>query len=345
MFADVRRLNRQVLLIGVLGFSVLALVIAFFSETITRPLRFLARTTREIAKGNLDVDIPTTGAGDEIGQLSTSFRGMQEALKEYISNLAQATAARERVESELKIAHTIQMSFLPKKFPPFPEKSEFEIYATLEPAKEVGGDLYDFFLLDEDHLFFTVGDVSGKGVPAALFMAVTKTLMKGVAESRLSPAGVLAKVNQELAVDNDSMMFTTVFCGLLNYRTGLLQFSNAGHNPPLIMRPNGVEWLTLPPGVVLGVDTGAEYRTAEMQLRPGDVLLVYTDGITEATNAASQLYSDAALLQTATGLLPVLSPEKLVAAIMTVVKRFEENVPAADDKTVLALRFLGPPGT
>lgn len=156
--------------------------------------------------------------------------------KEYVKNLTETTAAKERIESELKIARTIQMSFLPKAFPTLQGRQRFDLFAALEPARDIGGDLYDFFLLDEDHVFITVGDVSDKGIAAALFMAVTKTLLKGIAETGMDPSEILNKTNAELCIDNDSMMFVTVFCGILDLRTGLLKYSNAGHEPPILIR-------------------------------------------------------------------------------------------------------------
>ena len=210
----------------------------------------LARTTTEIAKGKLDVILPQGQSNDEVGALTASFKNMQLSLKEYITNLKETTAAKERMESELKIARTIQMSFLPKRFPPFPEKKEFDIYSTIVPAKEVGGDLYDFFLLDEETLFFSIGDVSGKGVPAALFMAASKILMKGTISRELELSEALGKVNRELCIENEATMFLTFFCGVLNFKTGKLTYSNAGHNPPLLLRSGRKpEWLPVPPGI------------------------------------------------------------------------------------------------
>jgi len=266
---------------------------------------------------------------------------MKAALKEYIANLAETTAAKERYESELKIARTIQMSFLPKNFPPFPENVEFDIYATLVSAKEVGGDLYDFFLLDEDHLFFSIGDVSGKGVPAALFMAAAKTLMKGTANREMTPAEVLSKVNHELCRENDSMMFVTVFCGILNFRTGEMRYSNAGHNPPLVLRPGRPpEWLPLPDGFLLGVREESVYETRQILLAPGDMLLLYTDGVTEAMNSDRLFYEERRLIRVAEG-HGQESPEGLVREVLRSVRDFADSEPQSDDITMLALSFRG----
>ncbi len=341
LFADIQDLSREVLLIGLTGFIFLLGAIALISATITRPLRYLDRTAHEIAQGNLDAELPDVPVNDEIGRLTRSFGNMKVALKEYINNLAETTAAKERIESELKIARTIQMSFLPKRFPPFRESESFEVYATLEPAREVGGDLYDFSLLDEDHLFFAVGDVSDKGVPAALFMAVTKTLLKGMAELQLSPSEILERVNNELCRENESMMFVTVFCGILNFKSGKLEYSNAGHEPPLLLRPgNRPQWLELPSGFILGINEDSPYQTREIKLIPGDMMLIYTDGVTEALDKDLKLFSSDQLLAAVDGSTAVTA-EGLVNTILDVVKDYSADVQQADDITVMAIRYKG----
>jgi sigma-B regulation protein RsbU (phosphoserine phosphatase) len=267
---------------------------------------------------------------------------MRVALKDYIENLTQTTAARERIESELKIARRIQMSFLPKAFPPLPGKAPVDIAARLEPARQIGGDLYDYFLLSEDQLFFTVGDVSDKGIPAALFMAVTKTLLKGIAEKSLSPSEILDRCNLELCGGNDSMMFVTLFCGILDLRSGLLRYSNAGHEHPFILRRESPpEELCVPEGFLLGVNEEAVYRTMEIELKPGDRLIVYTDGVTEALNSAGQLYSHDKLIAEfqACG---SLSADAIVSRILESVKTFSSGVPQTDDITLLAVSLTGP---
>ncbi len=333
-----RKLTNKVFIIGMLGFILLVLLITFISDTITKPLGTLADKTVEIARGNLDVTLPTPKHNDEIGHLTNSFAEMRSALKEYIADLAETTAAKERIESELKIAHTIQMSFLPKRFPPFPEKDEFDIFATLQPAKEVGGDLYDFFLLDDHHLFFCVGDVSDKGVPAALFMAVTKTLLKGLADVAMQPSEILEKVNAELSIDNDSMMFVTLFCGILNIKTGELTYSNAGHNPPVVIRRgSSPDWLSLPRGLVLGAMEDSAYSTNKIVLAENDMLLVYTDGVTEAMNGEKKLYSSERLLKTVEK-QPFKTTEELVHMVMHSVNSFSGEEPQTDDITILAIQ-------
>jgi len=342
LFAGIGKLGAIIMAIGGAGFFALLVVIIAISGTVTKPLRVLADKAGEIARGNLEVEIPTVRSHDEVAALSNSFHNMKVALKEYISNLAETTAAKERIESELKIAHTIQMSFLPKRFPPFPEKEEFEIFAILEPAKEVGGDLYDFFLIDEEHVFFSIGDVSGKGVPAALFMAVTKTLMKGIASQAVFPSMALSNVNQELCKDNDSSMFVTVFCGILNFKTGELLFANAGHNLPVLISAGGeIRWLESPPGFLLGIMEDTQYETSRMILTPGDTLFLYTDGVTEAMNSQQAFFSDPTLIETIARCPDQRTPEAIIDCVLKAVKAFTGEEPQSDDITMLALYYRG----
>jgi len=273
--------------------------------------------------------------------LTRSVDEMRIALKEYIADIAETSRAQERIESELKIASAIQMNFLPKRFPPFPDQTAFDLYAALAPAREVGGDLYDFFMLDPNHLFFSVGDVSDKGVPAALFMAVTKTLMKGIAEQGSTPADVLDRVNAELCQNNETVMFVTLVCGILDVATGDLVYSNAGHNPPALLRAGKrPEFLPLPPGLVLGVAEEAAFETRSIRLAPGDRLLLYTDGVTEAMDANQQLFSDERLLRETTW-MAVETPRQMVERLMAAVHAYAGGTAQSDDITVLALQYKG----
>lgn len=341
LLMDLRALIKNLFLISLSGLTLLLGLIVYLSRRITRPLSLLDAKVQAISQGNLDINLPLPASPDEIGTLTHSIREMQAALREYISDLAKTTAAKERIESELKIAHAIQMSFLPKRFPPLVSREFLDIASWLEPAREVGGDLYDYFMVDGQRLFFAIGDVSDKGVPAALFMAVTKTLMKGLAEVDLDPAEVLKRVNLELSRDNDANMFATVFCGILNLATGALIYSNAGHNPPVLLRA-GQEpsWLPLPEGIFLGVFEAAGYQSQEILLQPGDSLLAYTDGITEATNLDLDLFNGDRLLTTLKSFKGRTMAE-MVTTIMTAVRKFTKEAPQSDDITLLALRYQG----
>jgi sigma-B regulation protein RsbU (phosphoserine phosphatase) len=344
VFAEVQALNRDIVSIAASGFILMFLVIIFISKGITRPIRNLSNSAQEISQGNLDAQLPAMKSNDEVGQLTSSFDQMRKALKEYIADLTKATQAKERIESELHIAHTIQMSFLPKSFPPFPDRKEFALYATLVPAREVGGDLYDYFFLDEKHLFISIGDVSDKGVPAALFMAVTRTLVKGIAESMNDLSKIMEKVNFELCQDNESNMFVTYFSGILNIENGLFRYSNAGHNPPIILpQDSSPKWLDLPPGLVLGGLEESKYQTLETKLNPGDILVLYTDGVTESINEQQELFSSQGLLDK-TGDLPTDEPREIVNAIMRSVREFSQAGVQVDDITLLVLTYKGPQG-
>ncbi|NPA25064.1 MAG: SpoIIE family protein phosphatase [Deltaproteobacteria bacterium] len=341
LMAALNRLNRKMLFLGVVGFFLIMLVIFVVSKQITTPLRALARATGKIAEGELDTPIPIPPGKDEVGRLALSFADMQKSLREYIENLKTTTAAKERIESELNIASEIQMGILPNIFPPFPNRTEFNLYATLKPAREVGGDLYDFFMLDDTHLCFSVGDVSGKGVPAALFMAITQTLVK--TRSGFDPAAVLSQVNNDLARDNPSMMFVTLFLGILDLTTGELFYGNGGHNPPYRLSPGpsgSCSALPTTDGIALGVMEDFSFAGNRTKLEPGETLFIFTDGVTEAMNRAGELYDEERL----EALLPQLSglpPAEIAAAVIDDLGKFTDGADQTDDITMLVIRFNG----
>jgi sigma-B regulation protein RsbU (phosphoserine phosphatase) len=247
------------------------------------------------------------------------------------------------MEDELNIGREIQMSMIPLDFPPFPDHDEFSVFAALEPAREVGGDFYDYYFIDEERLCFCIGDVSGKGVPAALFMAMAKTLIKSRAADDRSTASILTHVNDELSVDNTSCMFVTIFSGILNIRTGELLYTNAGHNPPYLKRKDG----TLQPldqrhGPVIGAVEGMVYAEGRDTMEPGDLLLLYTDGVTEAMDVENRLFSEKRLEQLLSS-MDTDDADKVVDNTVVAVKAFEGEAERADDITVLALAFHGSP--
>ncbi len=341
IMADVSRLNRKVAIFGVLGFVVLVLLITWLASRITRPLRKLTVSANDMASGNLEAELPVTTSKDEVGELTGAFQTMQDSIKSYITNLTETTAAKERIESELRIAHDIQMGILPKLFPAFPERKEFDIYASIEPAKEVGGDLYDFFFVDETHFCFLVGDVSGKGVPAAFFMAVTKTLLKVVAERTLDPGEVLIRVNNDLAEDNDSCMFVTLFLAVMDISTGEVRYASAGHNPPLLMtKGKSAEWIPPLNELVAGVMEDTHYTTKSMTLSPGDTLFIYTDGVTEAMDSRQELYSEERL-EGVMNQCQGKSAEQIIHTIEGALKDFTGGAEQSDDITMLAMQYLG----
>ena len=246
---------------------------------------------------------------------------------------------KESMEKELDIGREIQMSMVPQVFPAFPERKEFDIYAILQPARQVGGDLYDFYFLDGNRLCFCIGDVSGKGVPAALFMAMTKTLIKSRSVDDYSTASIVTHVNDELSKDNKASMFVTLILGILHVGTGELLYTNAGHNRPYIRRSDGnVETLVQSHGPIMGAVPGLAYNEEKTKLVTGDVILLYTDGVTEAMNQNGKLYSDLRLNQLfATS--STASLEYLINSIVSDVEQFEAGAEQTDDITMLALEF------
>jgi sigma-B regulation protein RsbU (phosphoserine phosphatase) len=341
LMADVVNMNRTVFLLFLVGFFLLLGVIVFNARSITRPLRVLARATRVISTGNLDAEFPLIKSRDEVGNLSESFITMKDSLKRYIKDLTETTAAKERIESELKIAREIQMSIIPKIFPPFPDRPEFDIYAFIEPAKEVGGDLYDFFFVDDKHMCFMIGDVSGKGVPASLFMAVTKTLFKANTGEGVRPDEILTRLNNELSRDNESCMFVTIFCGILNTKTGEVLYSNAGHNPPLLLsQEKEAEYLDISDSIAVGAIEGLSFKTEKLVLHPGESLFMYTDGVTEAVNIANELFSEKRLLDSLSGLRE--KPIKdIVSSQLEKIEDFSKGAPQADDITMMIIKYFG----
>ena len=250
---------------------------------------------------------------------------------------------KELIESELRVARDIQMSIVPKTFPAYPDRSEFDIFAALEPAKEVGGDFYDYFLIDDDHLCFTVGDVSGKGVPASLFMAVTKTLLKAKADADIAPNDILYKVNNELCEGNDSAMFVTVFLGILTISSGELIFSNGGHNLPLVLeKGGGIAPLPKVSGIALGVMQQATYTCSNIKLCYGDSLLAYTDGVTEAMNSLGALLGEERLKESLLKLFGGTAKDEALH-VLAETHEFAKEATQSDDITVLVLKYLRPP--
>jgi phosphoserine phosphatase RsbU/P len=340
LIADIIRLNKIVFFLGVIGFLFLLTVIVLISRSITRPLRTLAALTRDIAGGNLEFDLPSPGSKDEVGKLADSFIYMRDALKKYIKELTETVASKERIESELRIAHDIQMGIVPKEFPPFPGRKEFDIYALLEPAKEVGGDFYDFFFIDSSHFCFVIGDVSDKGVPAALFMAMTKTLIKATAIRAGGPDEILNKVNKEIFSENESCMFITIFFGIMDTQTGEVYYVNAGHNPPLLVRENkDAGFFGSAEATAVGVEEGTAYKKEKIVLCPGDVIYLYTDGVTEAFNSKRELFSDERL-KDCVGAYAGKPVQEMVKGVLQEIRAFAQGAPQSDDITIMALKYF-----
>ena len=262
--------------------------------------------------------------------------------------LRQAIRDREQllsVRNDLHTAARIQQSILPQTFPPFPQRTELDLFAQMVPAKEVGGDFYDFFFIDQDRLAFLIGDVSGKGVPAAIFMAVSRTLLKAIATQVVNPGESLRRLNTMLIPESNGRMFVTIFYGVLNTRTGEVQFSFGGHNPPFIRRKGGeVERLNQESGFLLGMLDDMEYDVHKVTLHPGDTMLLYTDGVTEAMNGGAELFEESRLidaLKKSNG-----SPlNEMLQGIQGDLVNFTAGTPQSDDITMLALQYKGKTGS
>lgn len=283
----------------------------------------------------------TVAVTTDITALKNAEHAAEEAKARLADSLALVEAAKARMQEELNVGRDIQRSMLPRVFPAFPDRKELELYAVLEPALEVGGDLYDFFLVDEHRLCFVIGDVSGNGVPAALFMAMTKIMVKTRAASDPSPASIVTHVNDALSAENDSCMFVTLYLGILNLRDGTLLTTNAGHNPPLLKRKDGqFEWMTAQDGPMVGPMPGITYKESIFKLEPGDELFLYTDGVTEADNRRRELFGNDRLKTTLTQ-SRASSVVDRIGEVMNAVKIFAGDVPQADDITILGLRYHG----
>ena len=338
------RLGRINGLVGGAGLVLLLLPALAIAWSVAHPLRRLALAAGRLATGDFEAPLPRTRCDDEVGRLTEAFGKMRHDLGRYIADLADATAAKEKVASELAIAREIQMGMVPKLFPPFPDRPDLDLYAVLEPAREVGGDLYDFSLIDENHLYVAIGDVSGKGVPASLLMAVGKTLLKSTIQAVRDPARALAMVNDELAEDNEACMFITLFCGILNLQTGDLIYANAGHNPPILIRAGGkVEWLADKAGPALAALPGSVYPTRTVRLAVDDMLALYTDGVTEAMDRTNTLFSEDRLFAYAgqEGRRPT---REFVQRLVQEIHAHADGTEPSDDITLLAVRHTAPLG-
>lgn len=340
LFAEVLKMYRDAIIMGLVGCVLLLFVVVFVSSAVARPLKVFASAAEKIGDGDFNASLPKIMSKDELGKLSQAFSHMQVQLAEYIKNLKETTIAKEKMEGDLRVAHDIQMSIIPKTFPPFPHRSEFDIYGTLESAKAVGGDLYDFFFVDDDHLCFVIGDVSGKGVPASLFMAVTRTLLRDKMSHGVSSAEVISDINESLCADNKTIMFVSFFLAILNVKTGEVQYSNAGHNPPFIVRASGrTEELDACHGMPLGIRI-KPYGYNTVTLNPGDTIALYTDGVTEAHNANKDMFGEEVLLKVIQHNRHY-DPEGIVGSVVHELKDFVGNVPPFDDITFLVLKFYG----
>lgn len=320
------------------GLGLLAVVVVLLSRRLTRPLTALAAGAAELATGDLDAGLPAVRSRDEVGRLTLAFHEMRDSLKTYIRDLAETTRVRERIEGELRAARRIQMAMLPERVVGG-AGAGYELAATLEPARHVGGDLYDHFV-QEGRVFFLVGDVSGKGVPAALFMARAKMLFETIAARESDPGTILRELNRGLAAENDAGMFLTVVCGSLDPATGALRYASGGHDPPVHVTADGVAPLEVEGGPLIGLLPDAECPVNELRMAPGDSVVLSTDGVSEASDTAGDMFGIERLVGTLASLTGA-GAEAITRAVFDAVRGFAGEAPQSDDITILTLRYLG----
>ena len=342
----------NVLPVLILYLITLLILIRILGRTFIDPIHSISRHIENfLSEGIPDKKPIKVWGGFEIERLAGSFKIMTSQLSDYEEKLKKETAERERISTELNLASSIQSNQLPNHFPAFPDRREFDLYAIMQPAKEVGGDFYDFFLIDEDHLAIAVADVSGKGVPAALFMMLSKTMLKTAVQLGFSPAGVLEKVNEQLAEGNDDNMFVTVWLGILEISTGKLTYADAGHEKPILYRNQNFKILNKK---VIGMPLGMmeplspanplypkQYHDQVIDLLPGDMILQYSDGVPEACDSKDQFFGENGLISALNG-APAFEPDKLLPHIFQQIKSFVGDAPQFDDITLLCMRYNTP---
>lgn len=333
----------------IISISILLFFITYIgwslADYLTKPIRQLSKGVQQIAMGNFNGKL-NIHTGDEIESLAISFNAMTTELQTYIKNLEQITAEKERIATELNVATNIQKNMLPCIFPPYPDRKDFDIYAVMYPAKEVGGDFYDFYLLDENHLVITIADVSDKGIPAAMFMVITKTILKNFAMSMTSPddfSAVVQCANRQLCENNEEMMFVTVFMGMLDLKTGKFIYVNAGHIPPMIRHKHKddstFEYLPVEKNCVLGINEEAQFKQQEVYLKQGDELFLYTDGVTEAINKEKKLYSIERLYSNLNKINQKSSCQDILRDVKLSIDEFAQGMYQSDDITMLAIKL------
>jgi serine phosphatase RsbU (regulator of sigma subunit) len=321
------------------------LLISFLYVRSIRPVTQIQKNVREYTdtknSERIISELSRITAKNEFGELAADVSRLADEIEHYTSEIARFASEKERTAAELDLASRIQLSALPSEFPAFPDRSEFDLFASMSPAKEVGGDFYDFFMIDSDHLALVIADVSGKGVPAALFMMASKILLNDKAILGGSPAEILGFVNERICSGNNDSMFVTVWLGILEISTGKLTCSNAGHEYPVLKKAGrDYELFRDAHSPAVGVVSGIRYKDYEISLEPGDTLFVYTDGVPEATDAGNELFGTDRLLDALNSAGDVF-PRELLHAVRSAVDDFVGEAPQFDDMTMLALRYFG----
>lgn len=321
----------------------IAIFMVYMYKNMIAPIHLIAGEAEKFVENNAEISdkLDTIKTKDEIQKLSESVLKMEIGIKEYIANITRITAEKERIGAELNVAKQIQADLLPSIFPAFPGRSEFDIFASMDPAKEVGGDFYDFFMVDDDHLVFLIADVSGKGVPAALFMVIAKTLIKNQVLKGEELFKVFETVNNQLCENNKEGMFVTAWMGMLEVSSGKLTYVNAGHNPPAIKSGDGVfHYLKCAPGFVLAGLEGIPYQQENIQLQRGDSIYLYTDGVTDTINIKEEMYGEDNL-EKVLNAYKEEAPETILNVIKTELEEFAGGAEQFDDVTMLCMKYKG----
>ena len=337
LIADINSLTIKISIIAVIGLLILLFAVILITRHITSPLGKLATATQDIGQGYLDTELPKAVRGDEIGALTDDFSSMRDALKTYIAEIQETTAKQQKLESEIQIAKDIQMSMIPGSGKAIIKNDAYQLFALLRPARSVGGDLYYFKQLDST-LHFILGDVSDKGVPAALFMAKTVTLYTRALRDNLSPGRTLAMMNDILAQNNDACMFVTALCGHIDLNTGTVVMSNAGHMDPIIQDTQNTREQEVKGAIALGLMEDVDYPDIEFQLGHETSMIMYTDGISEAHDIDSNQYSDEKLIDLITN-IDTSNSEETGTTIIQSVDDFATDTEQFDDITILIIRY------
>lgn len=337
--ADVADIRWHMLFISLAGIIGLFLASVFLTRRFLTPIRLYSDAAKSIAKGNFNTPLPQMRSHNELWALGKSLDHMQHSLYRHINELKATTQEKGRIESELNIASKIQMSMIPKIFPPYPDRDDIDIYGTLIPAKAVGGDLYDFFLRDEK-LFFCIGDVSGKGVPASLVMAVTRSLLRIVAAQESRPERIITSINNMMSDMNDSNMFVTLFVGVLDLPTGRFRYCNAGHNAPIIINGDTgkAAKMDVKPNLPVAILQGMKFETQETVIRPGTTIFLYTDGLTEAENASKELFGEERMLSQASEMAHMPAQQQ-IDRMLDAVHRHVDGAEQSDDLTMTSIIY------
>ena len=338
LYLGVKKLRVLLIILGLVMLLLMMYLSYHGIRKVVAPVEEFSDVAKKIAHGEFDAELPKIQSQDELKDLHDSFEYLQQSLVRYIDELKSTTANKERIESELRIAQAIQMGMLPKSFPAFPDRDDIALAAKIVPAKEVGGDLYDFFI-ENDKLYFIVGDVSGKGIPASLVMAVTCRLFRSIASYLDKPEEIITSLNDSLSDGNESNMFCTAFLGVLDLKTGHLAYCNAGHNAPLVIDHKGnVSAISVEPNLPLGLFSGFPYKGQETKIEKGTMLYLFTDGVNEAENNEKEQFSDerlVSILEANAG----AEPKEIVNVTFAEVERHADGANQSDDITVMCIKM------